>query len=123
MSKGYLLRRAGESPTVPCPCGQSTRVVTVADTPVANLHVTRITTDSAKHYHRACTEYYYVLGGSGHIELGDDVVDLSPGDTVVIEPGTPHRAWGDLTVIVFGVPAWRHDDEFFVTDDGSRPGA
>lgn len=111
--KKWLYRKRSEAPKVPCPCGESTRVVTLADTPVANLHVTHIT-DSVKHYHKECTEYYYVLEGQGKLELDDDVVDLEPGVTVVIPPGIAHRAYGDVTLIVFGVPACRHDDEFFV---------
>ena len=45
--KGYLVRRWQDAPTVPCPCGQSTRPLTFADTPVCNPHVTFIT-DSVK---------------------------------------------------------------------------
>lgn len=115
MPNGYLYRKRGEAPVVPCPCGESTRVVTRADTPVANLHVTHIT-DSVKHYHRLSTEYYYILDGHGWMELGDDLVELEPGVVIVIEPGTPHRGYGDFTTIVFGVPAQVHDDEFFVTE-------
>lgn len=115
MPKGYIYRRRDEAPVVQCPCGPSTRIVTRADTPVANFHVTKIT-DSVKHYHKLCTEYYYILEGSGKMELGDDVVDLEPGVTIVIEPGTPHRAYGDITTIVVGIPAQVHDDEFFLTD-------
>jgi mannose-6-phosphate isomerase-like protein (cupin superfamily) len=115
MSKGYLYRRKAEALTVPCPCGESTRIFQRADTPVANLHVTHIT-DSTRHYHRSCTEVYYILEGAGKMELGDDVVDLEPGVAILIEPGTPHRAYGDITTIVFGVPAWEHTDEFFETE-------
>jgi mannose-6-phosphate isomerase-like protein (cupin superfamily) len=115
MSKGYLYRKQDDATKVPCACGESTRIIQIDDTPVANLHVTHIT-DSLKHYHKACTEYYYILEGKGKMELGDDVVDLEPGVTILIEPGTPHRAYGDIKTIVFGVPAWRHDDEFFLTD-------
>jgi hypothetical protein len=50
-AKGYFVRRLADAPTVPCPCGQSTRPMTRADTPVCNLHVTAIT-DSVRHYHR-----------------------------------------------------------------------
>ncbi len=116
MSKGYLYRKKSEVPPVPCPCGSSTRIITIADTPVANLHVTHIM-DSVKHYHKACTEYYYILEGAGKMELGDDVVDLEPGVTILIEPGTPHRAYGDITCLIVGVPAWHHDDEFFMTEE------
>lgn len=115
MGKGYIYRRPDEAEVVPCPCGTSTRVIQAKDTPVANLHVTRIT-DSVKHCHKACTEYYYILDGQGKMELDEDAVDLAPGVAIVIEPGTAHRAYGDITVLIVGIPAWRHDDEFFVTE-------
>lgn len=113
MPKGYIFRKRTEAPTVPCYCGPSTRIVTVKDTPVANLHVTKIT-DSIKHYHKLSTEYYYILEGTGKMELGDETVDLEPGVTIVIEPGTPHRAYGDITTIVIGIPAQVEGDEYFV---------
>ncbi len=112
--KGYIYRKRAESPVVASQCGASTRILTAADTPVANLHVTHIT-DSVRHYHKECTEYYYILEGRGRMELNDDVVELEAGVTVLIEPGTVHRAYGDVTTIVFGVPAWHHTDEFYQT--------
>src|SRR5919197_3783236 len=114
---GYLVRRLQDAPTVPCSCGQSTRPLTGTDTPVCNLHVTFIT-DSVKHYHRECTEVYYILEGRGKMELNGDVVDVEPGMVVYIEPYTAHRLWSEAGVrtVVFGVPALRPEDEFFVTD-------
>jgi mannose-6-phosphate isomerase-like protein (cupin superfamily) len=116
-TRGYLVRRLQDAPTVPCPCGQSTRPLTGADTPVCNLHVTFIT-DSVKHYHKECTEVYYILEGRGKMELNDDVIDIEPGLVIYIEPFTRHRLVSPQGVrtIVFGVPAYRHEDEFFVTD-------
>jgi|SRR5581483_10242393 len=113
--KGYLVRRLDEAPTVPCPCGQSTRPVTRADTPVCNLHVTFIT-DSIKHYHKKCTEVYYILEGRGKMELHDDSVDVAPGTVIVIEPYTPHRLISPegVRTIVFGTPALDPADEYFV---------
>ncbi len=117
MPKGYIYRKKSEAPTIPCLCGESTRIVTIDDTPVANIHVTHIT-DSIKHYHKDCTEYYYILDGCGKMELGDEVVDLEPGVTILIEPGTAHRAYGDITTLVIGVPSWKPDDEFFPGEVG-----
>ena len=111
-NKGYIVRQQSDVAPVPCPCGSSTRIIQRQDTPVANLHVTHIQ-DSTKHYHKNCTEYYYILEGSGHMELGDDVVDLQPGTTIVINEGTPHRGYGDFKTIIVGIPAWEHTDEFF----------
>jgi mannose-6-phosphate isomerase-like protein (cupin superfamily) len=116
-TKGYLIRRLQDAPTVPCPCGQSTRPLTGADTPVCNLHVTFIQ-DSVKHYHRECTEVYLILEGRGKMELNDDVVEVEPGTVVYIEPFTTHRLSSEegVRTVVFGVPAFRQDDEFYVTD-------
>ena len=115
MPNGYIYRKKSEAPTVPCPCGESTRILQRTDSPAASLHVTHIT-DSIKHYHRDCTELYYILEGVGKMELGEDAVDLEPGVTILIEPGTPHRAFGDITTLVIGVPAWNPADEHFLTD-------
>jgi mannose-6-phosphate isomerase-like protein (cupin superfamily) len=113
-TKGYLVRRVDESPTVPCPCGQSTRIVTRADTPACNLHVTFIQ-DSVRHYHKHCTEVYYILEGRGKMELSGDLVDVEPGMVIYIEPGTPHRLTSreGVRTIVFGVPALDPADEHF----------
>jgi mannose-6-phosphate isomerase-like protein (cupin superfamily) len=94
----------------------STRPLTRADTPACNLHVTFIR-DSVKHYHRECTEVYYILEGQGKMELDDTVIDIEPGVVVVIEPGTAHRlvSGEGVRTIVFGVPALRPEDEYFDT--------
>jgi mannose-6-phosphate isomerase-like protein (cupin superfamily) len=114
-TKGYLIRRLDEAPTVPCPCGQSTRPLTRADTPACNLHVTFIK-DSVRHYHKLCTEVYYILEGVGKMELNGDVVDIEPGTVVYIEPYTAHRLWSDegVRTVVFGFPALNLEDEYFV---------
>jgi mannose-6-phosphate isomerase-like protein (cupin superfamily) len=115
-TKGYLVRRPEDAVTVPCPCGQSTRFVTRADTPACNFHITLIQ-DSVKHYHKETTEVYYILEGKGKMELHDDVIDIEPGMVIYIEPYTPHRlvSPGGVRTIVFGVPALDPEDEFFVT--------
>jgi mannose-6-phosphate isomerase-like protein (cupin superfamily) len=115
--KGYLVRMLDKAPTVPCPCGQSTRPLTGADSPVCNLHVTFIK-DSVRHYHKECTEVYLVLSGRGTMELNEEAVSVGPGTVVYIEPYTRHRLYSEegVRTVVFGVPALRPDDEFF-TDD------
>ncbi len=113
-TRGYLVRRLSEAPTVPCPCGESTRPLTRADTPICNFHVTFIK-DSVRHYHKACTEVYFILEGRGQMELGGDVIEIEPGVVVYIEPGTRHRLWSEQGVrtVVFGVPALDPQDEYF----------
>jgi mannose-6-phosphate isomerase-like protein (cupin superfamily) len=110
---GYLVRRAADAPTVPCPCGDSTRILTAADGAPCSLHVTSIR-DATRHYHRDTTEVYYILSGTGKIELNGDSVELEPGTVVWIEPGTRHRlvSADGVTTIVFALPAFNPADEF-----------
>lgn len=111
---GYLVRRLDESPTVPCPCGQSTRALTRADGTACNFHVTFIT-DSVRHYHKECTEVYYILEGRGEMELNGDRVAIEPGMVIYIEPNVRHRlaSKDGIRTVIFGVPALRPEDEHF----------
>src|SRR4051812_23220276 len=97
ISPGYLIRTLAEAPTLPCPCGQSTRPLTRADTPVCNFHITFIT-DSILHYQKHCTEVYYILEGEGKMELNGDVVAVTRGRVVYIEPHPRHRLWSERGV-------------------------
>ena len=114
VTRGYSVRRADEAPTVPCPCGQSTRIVTAADGLGCSFHITEIR-DSVRHYHRTTAEIYYVLEGTGRMELNGEIVAIEPGLVITIEPGTRHRLSSDegVRTIVFGVPAFDPSDEFF----------
>lgn len=109
----YSVRRAEDAPTVPCPCGQSTRIVTAADGLGCSFHVTEIR-DSVRHYHRKSAEVYYVLEGSGRMELDGETVAVEPGTVITIQPGTRHRLWseGGVRTIVVAVPPFEPDDEY-----------
>lgn len=122
--KTWIARRFDQAPSVPCPCGISTRLLTIADTTLANFHVTFIQ-DSVKHYHKDSSEIYYVLEGTGELELGDDVISVEPGVMVLIPPLLPHRlksADGVKTIVV-GFPALRPEDEYLENGEPVIPAA
>src|SRR3954451_21526378 len=57
------------------------------------------------HRHRTAEEVYVVLGGSGHVKLDDELVELQPLDAVCVAPGTTRsfEAGDDgLQVLIFG---------------------
>jgi mannose-6-phosphate isomerase-like protein (cupin superfamily) len=108
----YLVRNLENAPqVVHSICGQSIRVITYQDTAEINIHVTHIL-DGVKHYHKRSTEVYYVLEGKGKLELDEETVDLEPGVTVLVLPGTRHRGYGDFRTLVIGTPAQTPDDEY-----------
>ncbi|MBM4079207.1 MAG: cupin domain-containing protein [Planctomycetes bacterium] len=113
MSRNYLVRRIPDLQGVPCPCGTSTRAITRKDTDIANVHVTQIF-EAKKHFHKRCTEIYYVLEGQGRMEVGDDVFDVSPGTVVMIPAGMPHAGRGNFKILLVGVPALEPDDEYLL---------
>lgn len=67
-----------------------------------------------RHRHMHSEEIYHVSAGRGIVELGDERIDVGPGDSVVIPPGTPHRLHntgsGTLTVLCCCSPPYRHED-------------
>jgi mannose-6-phosphate isomerase-like protein (cupin superfamily) len=115
LPEGAIVRRLADAPVVPCPCGESTRLLTIADGPLVNFHVTAIR-DAAKHFHRHTTELYYILEGTGTLELGEAVVPVEPGMLVVIPALVPHRLRSEAGVrtMVLGIPALDPDDEVIV---------
>lgn len=66
------------------------------------------------HRHAQTEELYHVTAGSGLMTLGDARFKVSPGDTVLIAPGTPHciEATGaePLRILCCCSPAYAHED-------------
>ena len=102
-------------PGVPCPCGTAKRAFADAPEFPGTLHVTEISDDARRHYHKSHTETYYVLecGPAAFLELDDDRVPLKPGVAVVIPPGVRHRAVGRMRILNVVVPPFDPADEWF----------
>ena len=70
--------------------------------------------ETEEHWHRVSEEIYFFTSGSGRLRLGDEETDVSPGDTVVIPPGTKHKLWatgGDpLKLLCCCAPPYSHED-------------
>lgn len=77
------------------------------------------------HRHRTAEEIYVVLGGSGHVKLDEDLVELAPLDAVRVSPGVTRGFQAGpegLEVIVFG-PRVESDGEMVqgFWDEGPAP--
>ena len=48
---------------------------------------------SSLHYHRVKRETFLCVQGTVRVDVGDRQVWLMAGESVTIEPGTPHRFW------------------------------
>ena len=59
------------------------------------------------------TEVYYVLEGSGEVELDGNRFEIHPGMSILIKPGCRHRAIGKMKIINVPIPAFDANDEWF----------
>jgi mannose-6-phosphate isomerase-like protein (cupin superfamily) len=110
-----VVRFLEDIPPQPCPCGDSRRIITKNDTDVAGFHITTIK-DAKRHYHKNTTEIYHIMEGKGTLEVGDDVIELFPGMTILVPSGTPHRGYGDFKTVIVTVPAFDPQDEFICNE-------
>jgi mannose-6-phosphate isomerase-like protein (cupin superfamily) len=70
---------------------------------------------TAEHYHPRAEELYYFTAGHGRMRLGTEEGEVSPGDCVVIPPGTPHKLFNlsdaePLVLLCCCSPAYSDDD-------------
>jgi mannose-6-phosphate isomerase-like protein (cupin superfamily) len=69
-----------------------------------------------RHYHAETEEIYYVVEGSGEIEIDGDRRRVAVGDAVLIPPGARHQITANREGCRFlccCAPAYRHEDTFF----------
>lgn len=90
-------------------CGLIRPIIEAGDLAAGEVHHLEIT-NARLHYHERTDEFYYVLGGQGHMQLDDEQIALHEGVVVYVPRGMKHRAWGDLKVLVICIPRGVLDD-------------
>jgi mannose-6-phosphate isomerase-like protein (cupin superfamily) len=109
----YMIARFDDIPPVRCPCGFARRAFAAPDNPLATMHIVNIQADSRAHYHRRMTEIYFVLEGTGQMELDGQLFPVKPNTAIFIKPGCRHRAIGKLKILNVPIPAFDESDEWF----------
>lgn len=68
-----------------------------------------------RHYHRASEELYYLLEGSGIMEIDGVEKEVVPGDAILIPAGAWHqiRATSPLRFLCCCAPPYEHGDTYF----------
>ena len=114
-SSGYEIADFAEIPDTPCPCGTARRAFSNVEDFPATVHVTEISVDAQKHYHKTLTETYFFLecGDDAKMELDDEIIPVHPGMSIMIRPGNRHRALGEMKVLIMVLPKFDPADEWF----------
>jgi mannose-6-phosphate isomerase-like protein (cupin superfamily) len=70
-----------------------------------------------RHYHRATEEIYFVLKGSGRMEVDGDTRMVRPGDAILIPAGAWHtlenNGTSELRILCCCTPPYADADTFF----------
>jgi mannose-6-phosphate isomerase-like protein (cupin superfamily) len=112
-ARKYLISQLDEIPGQSCPCGISRRGFISPDNNVASVHLVDIKADAQTHYHKAMTEIYIILEGTGELELDGERIPVRPFTSVMIKPGCRHRAMGQLKILNIAIPTFDPADEWF----------
>jgi len=72
-------------------------------------------TATARHYHRAAEEIYYLLAGCGEMEIDGQRARVGPGDAILIPAGAWHQISADaeIRMLCCCSPPYAHEDTFF----------
>ena len=99
-------------------CGARRRLIAAAD--CAALGLSHLTIgDAREHFHRESWEIYFVLAGDGELHVDGEAVPLRAGTTVLVPPGSRHRAVSsqDLQVLVIMSPATAEAGDIVYVED------
>ena len=68
-----------------------------------------------RHYHKLSEEFYFILEGSGEMEIDGETQLVSPGDAVLIPAGSWHTvvALSPLRLLCGCAPPYSHEDTYF----------
>jgi len=69
-----------------------------------------------RHYHRESEELYYLLDGSGRMEIDGETAEVGPGDAILIPPGAWHQIHAGADGARFlccCAPPYKHEDTYF----------
>jgi mannose-6-phosphate isomerase-like protein (cupin superfamily) len=68
-----------------------------------------------RHYHKLSEEFYFILEGTGTMEIDSETRAVAPGDAILIPPGAWHQitAIQTLRFLCCCAPPYSHEDTYF----------
>ena len=89
-----------------------------SNAPVANQSLAEATVPAGcsthRHYHKLSEEFYFILEGTGTMEIDGEERQVTAGDAILIPPGAWHTitATVSLRFLCCCAPPYSHDDTF-----------
>ena len=91
----------------------------LSNAPVKNQSLAEATLPSGgeteRHYHKLSEEFYYLLAGTGVMEIEGEEREVGPGDSILIPAGAWHqiKATEPLQFLCCCAPPYAHEDTYF----------
>ncbi|MEM9284212.1 MAG: cupin domain-containing protein [Verrucomicrobiota bacterium] len=93
----------------------------LTNAPVRNQSLAEATVPSGRaterHWHKESEEFYFILEGSGKMEINRKTKSIRPGDAILIPAGQWHQITADqgtrLRFLCCCSPPYSHEDTFF----------
>jgi mannose-6-phosphate isomerase-like protein (cupin superfamily) len=114
------LRRLQDQPPFTTKDGSTIRsILDLSNAPVQNQSLAEATLPAGgstqRHFHKVSEEFYFVLEGSGQMEVDGEEREIGPGDAVLIPPGAWHslRSLSGMRFLCCCSPPYSHADTYF----------
>ncbi len=74
-------------------------------------------TATQRHFHKLSEEFYFILDGSGSMEIDGETAPVTAGDAILIPPGAWHQITAapeaGLRFLCCCAPPYSHEDTYF----------
>lgn len=72
-------------------------------------------TATQRHYHKLSEEFYFILEGTGRMEIDGEERHVGPGDAILIPAGARHTITAEnaLRFLCCCAPPYAHEDTYF----------
>ncbi|MDB6151620.1 MAG: cupin protein [Chthoniobacteraceae bacterium] len=114
-----ILNIAGQTPFTTKDGSTIRSILDRTNAPVANQSLAEATVPAGcatqRHFHQAAEEFYFILEGSGSMEIDGEIRQVGPGDAILIPAGAWHTitAVSALRFLCCCAPPYSHEDTYF----------
>ena len=114
-----VLNLAAQTPFVTKDGSEIRSILDRTNAPVVQQSLAEATvlagTSTQRHYHRLSEEIYFILAGTGRMEIDGETREVGPGDAILIPAGAWHTitAAESLRFLCCCAPPYSHEDTYF----------
>jgi mannose-6-phosphate isomerase-like protein (cupin superfamily) len=109
---------ASQKPFITKDGSQIRSILDSTNAPVLNQSLAEATlppdSSTERHHHKASEEFYFILTGTGTMEIDGETCEVGPGDAIQIPPNSRHQitARTEIRFLCCCAPPYSHEDTY-----------